>query len=534
MRPPNFLLFMTDQHRADHLGCYGNPIVQTPNIDGIANRGQRFDNFYVACPICMPNRIAMMTGRMPSTNGSRHNGIPLDLEAVTYVDLLRAAGYKTALIGKSHLQNMTGRPLDDSSGSKTDDLVEPPEGLSDAVRDRRTGPLYEAEMMKLWAKDPDREIQLPYYGFDHVRFANGHGDQVHGHYDRWLLDRHPDPDALRGLSSSLDSPGLEAPQAWRTAMPEELYPTSYVADETLSFLDGFAKGDQSQPFFIQCSFPDPHHPFTPPGRYFDLYDPDAIPLPETFDTVGKDEHPFLAALRAETSADNADNAGPRPFVVTDSGATRQIIALTYGMITMVDDAVGRVLDGLRARGLDENTIVIFTSDHGDFMGDHGLMLKHGLHYDGVLRVPFIWSEPEKQSASTSQQLSGSIDIGTTILARAGLAPQNGSQGMDIMSGTTSSELASRQGMFIEEDELGIHLGRENGMRTRSFVTGRWRLSLFDGMDYGELFDRETDPHEIQNLWNSPQHAQQRAELVEMMLREMIRLGDTAPKPTHVA
>ena len=104
MSRPNFLLIMTDQHRADHLGCYGNPIVQTPNIDALAACGTRFEQFYVNCPICMPNRIAMMTARMPTTNGSRHNGIPMDREAVSYVDLLRAAGYRTGLVGKWQLR----------------------------------------------------------------------------------------------------------------------------------------------------------------------------------------------------------------------------------------------------------------------------------------------------------------------------------------------------------------------------------------------------------------------------------------------
>ena len=106
---PNFLLIITDQHRADHLGCYGNPIVRTPAIDFIAANGAAFDRFYVTCAICMPNRATLMTGRPPSLHGVRHNGIPLALEAVTFVDLLRQAGYRTALVGKSHLQNMTGR-----------------------------------------------------------------------------------------------------------------------------------------------------------------------------------------------------------------------------------------------------------------------------------------------------------------------------------------------------------------------------------------------------------------------------------------
>src|SRR3984893_3048104 len=107
---PNFLLFITDQHRADFLGCYGHPVLRTPHIDSIAARGTAFDRFYVASPVCMPNRASLMTGRMPSVHGVRSNGIPLSMNAVTFVELLRDAGYRTALIGKSHLQNFTSWP----------------------------------------------------------------------------------------------------------------------------------------------------------------------------------------------------------------------------------------------------------------------------------------------------------------------------------------------------------------------------------------------------------------------------------------
>src|SRR5262245_30544908 len=106
-RRPNFLLFITDQHRADFLGCYGHPVLRTPHIDSIAARGTAFDRFHVASPVCMPNRSSLMTGRMPSLHGVRSNGIPLSRNAVTFVDLLRDAGYRTALVGKSHLQNFT-------------------------------------------------------------------------------------------------------------------------------------------------------------------------------------------------------------------------------------------------------------------------------------------------------------------------------------------------------------------------------------------------------------------------------------------
>jgi len=298
MSRPNFLLIMTDQHRADHLGCYGNSVVRTPNIDAIARSGTRFTNFFVNCPICMPNRIAMMTGRMPTTNGSRHNGIPLDTAAVTYVDLLRHAGYRTAFVGKSHLQDMTGMEAVNDRTPAESYLTPPPEPLSDATRQRRVGPEYEAEIIPLWIANPDREVETPYYGFDHVRFANGHADNVHGHYDKWVRDQGIDLKAIAGRQNALPGIDIVAPQAWRTAVPEALYSTRYIEQETCAYLrDHAAKGGDS-PFFIQCSFPDPHHPFTPPGRYFDMYDPDEMPLPATFDQVGENEHPFIRELRA--------------------------------------------------------------------------------------------------------------------------------------------------------------------------------------------------------------------------------------------
>src|SRR6202451_4552496 len=108
MMRPNILLFITDQHRVDFLGCYGHPVLQTPHIDSVAARGTRFDRFYVATPVCMPNRATLMTGRMPSVHGVRSNGMPLSLRSNTFVDALRAGGYATALVGKSHLQSFTG------------------------------------------------------------------------------------------------------------------------------------------------------------------------------------------------------------------------------------------------------------------------------------------------------------------------------------------------------------------------------------------------------------------------------------------
>ncbi|MDE2793032.1 MAG: sulfatase-like hydrolase/transferase [Paracoccaceae bacterium] len=533
--PPNVLLISTDQQRADHLGCYGNPTVATPAIDSLAARGTVFDRFYVACPICMPNRVAILTGRMPTVNGTRHNGIPLSRDAVTFVDVMRAGGYHTGLVGKCHAQNITGKPLDVKAMFPQSAMgTAPPEALADASRERRSGSGYEAELMPLWHADPERDApETPYYGFDYVRFANGHSDKVQGHYTAWLNARSGDGDRLRGPKNALPAPGLVAPLAWRTAIPEALYPTRYIAEESCNFIDFHLQERPGNPFFLHCSFTDPHHPFTPPGRYFDMYAPADIPLPPSFDARDPDAPPMLKRLRAEWAAGTARTDGPMPFCVT-AEEVRQIIALTYGMISCIDDAVATLLGHLESHGISDKTVVIFTSDHGDFMGDHGIILKHGLHYEGVLRVPLIWADPDRSGPVRTDLPGSSIDIGATILTRAGLAPFNGNQGLPLLDLLDGAIPNPRRGILIEEDELGAHLGTDAGLRTRTYIEDNWRLTLWQGMEGGELFNRNSDPHELKNLWSDPDFSNERARMTEAMLREMIRLGDTAPFATHMA
>jgi arylsulfatase A-like enzyme len=523
-RRPNFLVIMTDQHRADHLGCYGNQAVHTPHIDSLAASGLTFDRCYTSSPICMPNRAAFLTGRMPSVNGVRHNGLPLPLEAVTVADLLRAAGYGTALIGKSHLQSQSAREIGDpeiwpgpfASGEP------PPEGLRQAVRTRRTGPEYLAERLSLWAEDPDRKLQMPYYGFDHVRFANGHGDAVQGHYTSWLAARHPDPNSLRGSKNALPPGGITAPQAWRTRMPEELYPTRYIESATVDYLRTRA-ARREEPFLLWCSFPDPHHPYTPPGRYWDMYDPRQIAVPASHGHVDPDEPAVLRRLRADYASGALRPVNFLTFVA-DAQQTREIIALSYGMISMIDDSVGRILGELSQLGLADDTVVIFTSDHGDYMGDHSLMLKQGLHYEGVIHVPFIWKDPAV-AASRRDTLVGTIDMAPSMLARAGLRGSYGMQGFDVVGSATAP---AREGLLIEEDELGIHMGAARGLRLWTLVHDRWRITVWHGEPQGELFDREADPHEMRNRWSDATLAGVKADLLERLLRERMRLGDTVP------
>jgi arylsulfatase A-like enzyme len=531
-RRPNIVFIITDQHRADHLGCYGNPIVKTPNIDGIAARGLAFDRFYVSSPICMPNRATIMTGKMPSANGVPTNGLPLPVESTTFVDLLRAEGYQTALVGKSHLQNMVTTYVEDWNYPDPPPGTPPPPALRESLKRRITGPVYEAERADLWIADPHRAVITPFYGFDQVRFANLHGDRVQGHYTAWLAQRTNDPDSLRGPDNALDRGAIAAPQAWRTRMPEALYPTTFVQEMGIEMLERFAE-QPDRPFFLQYSFPDPHHPFTPPGRYWDMYDPDSIPVPASHGADHVDPSSFFHRFHRDLAEGRAKRERVHPYACTAREA-QESIALTYGMISMIDDAVGRLLAKLSELGMAEDTIVIFTSDHGDMMGDHGLMLKHGFAYESLIRVPFVWDDPQGGPTGRTDLLSGSIDIGATVLGRLGLAPPNGVQGFDLMPAVRDGGAPLREAMLVEEDQFPVNANLDHYMRMRTLVTGRWRLTFWEHDPLGELFDREADPLELRNLWNDPGSQDVKRELFELMLREQLRHQDRGPRAVYCA
>ena len=307
-------------------------------------------------------------------------------------------------------------------------------------------------------------------------------------------------------------------------MPEELYPTTYVAEETISYLRDHAENSKEEPFFLQCSFPDPHAPLTPPGRYWDLYDPNEIDLPDSFDHIDPHEPSFIRRIR-ETQ--DQPKKFPAPNTPGEKEA-REMIALTYGSITLVDDAIGRILAALEDLSLAKNTVVIFTADHGDMGGEHGLFGKFGVHYEAVLKVPFLWNDPDLAPEGRTDMLGGTIDIGSSILARAGVANTYGVQGVDIVSLARTDTAPERAGIISEEDQVSEQVNGIGAQRIRTFIHENWRLSIWFGDDTGHLYDRDADPAEINNLWYDPAYAAKKSELLELMLRERMRLEDTLP------
>ena len=530
VKQPNFLFVITDQHRADHVGSYGNTVVQTPNIDSIAAKGLSFDKFYVSCPICMPNRATLMTGRMPSVNGVLTNGLSLPWNSNTFVNALKQSGYQTALIGKSHLQNNHFLTIDESNYPPPRDGTPLPKGFEDAYLDVRRGSLYENELFR---KNPNTKVTLPYYGFDNVSLTTGHGDAIDGHYKKWALKQYEDFDNLTGPENQLPGNNYIAPQAWRTAVPEELYSTAYVENSTIDYLDNYATSENTKPFFIQVGFPDPHHPFVPPGKYWGMYDPADCPAPKSTGEELNDPPPFQQELQRQFR--EGERESRVAAYACNEKEVRESTALTYGMISFVDDAIGRILKKLKQLGLEENTVIIFTSDHGDLMGEHGLMLKHCFHNEGLIRVPFIWSDPDDNNGDTrTDLLGGTIDIGSTVLGRAGVAPYHGMQGFDVMDAVNNGTKIPRLGIIVEEDELPFNANCGHYLRTRTFVTERWRLTYWLEHEFGELYDHTEDPFELNNLWKNPASQPDKAILLEMMMRERFNLDEMSPKAEFCA
>lgn len=519
---PNFLFLITDQQRADTLGCYGGVECRTPNIDRLAAAGWASDAFHVASPICMPNRSTLMTGLMPSVHGVRHNGIPLDLGARTFVRTLAEAGYRTMHVGKSHLQNIQAKPpLYPAGGAPGETGI-------------RTPGRYDQELGPRWEADPRHDVSTPFYGFQSVDLTVDHGDAVQGHYRRWLRERSADAEALLGDAHALPAPDYELTrihQAWRTRIPPALHPTAFTAERAIERMREAAAA--GQPFFLHCSFADPHHPMTPPGQYWDMYKPEHVTLPHSFHAEHTDLPPTVRWLYAMRDSGKAVRNTPALFAVSEREA-REARALTYGLTTFIDDQVGRILGALDALGLAENTVVVYTSDHGEYLGDHQLFLKGPVHYGSLLRTAFLWRDPQGPRGARSSALLSTLDIAPTILARAGLPVPHGMQGQPFWAHLRGEAPPARDALLVEEEGQRVYLGFERRVRMRSLVTRQHRLSVYEGADWGELYDLEADPHELRNLWNAPHAQALRARLLQRLVQSIVEHAATSPAPTQIA
>ncbi len=499
----NVLFICTDQHRADHLGFGGNEVVHTPHLDALAARGTVFDRAYVANPVCMPNRSSILTGRLPSAHGVVFNDRSLDWGANTFVRQLAAAGYRTQHIGKAHIQVHASEMFPDVYGA--------PVGV-DAGRAAWDG----LESVTRYL-DTDPGPALNFYGFDEAEFCLGHGAAVGGHHRLWALERGFDP---ASVGRGPNGPALTRSDHWwqvfKPAYDEGLHSTEFVTSRSVDFIEGAAGGDT--PWFLFASYPDPHHPFTPPGQWFDRHDPVDMALPESF----HDPVDHLPQFLREMSAD----AGARGPMRIEEPALRDALAAQYGSIEMIDDGVGRILAALAATGQLNNTIVVFTADHGDMFGDHGFMLKGGMLFEGTTRVPLIIARPGDAAQRTSG-LASSLDIGSTILDLTGVEGYDGVQGVSLAPLLDDASASVRDHVLIEEDvpDYGIW---SNAVpeHSRTLVTTDARLTRYSTGE-GELYDLEADRAERTNLHDVDAGAGLRHHMTDRLAGALVTASDFA-------
>lgn len=482
----NVLVVITDQHRADHVGFSGNDVVRTPHLDRVADRGTVFENAWVANPVCMPNRSSIMTSRMPSVHGVVFNDRSLEWGANTHVRQFRRQGWRTGLFGKSHLQHGMSRgtmdpaplaPAVDHGYAAGWDSLENPENY------RETPPAF-----------PD-----DFYGFGDVELSIDHGGRVSGHHLQWALDRGGRYEDLVVPQTS-ESPALRRSSRWwqiyQPPYPEELHSTNFVVDRAIAFIEESTAADT--PWLAWASFPDPHHPMAAPGEWFDRYQPADMPLSPSFDERGVFTHAPEYLRRTQSVSPTEQDRYVTPCGTEDPDLMREYLAATYGLIEFIDDGVGRILDAIGVAGQADRTIVVFTSDHGDMAGDHGLLLKGFMPFRGVLHVPLVIADP-RRTPGRSAALASSIDIGPTLLDMCGVTAHDGIQGRSLASILDDPSATARERVLVEDDIRTSSARRRGGpSRIRTIVTADIKYTRYgDGSEL--LFDLDSDPLELHDL-----------------------------------
>jgi arylsulfatase A-like enzyme len=467
------LVICTDQQRWDSLGCYGSEEVSTPCVDGLAAGGTLFERCYATNPVCAPSRASMLTGAYPYQHGLWANGVKLPAERVTLLRELAAAGYRTGLVGKLHLS-----PCADG---RTEDPAE--------------------------------------YGFQWNRWSHGPPQSAPGNsYHLWLAERFPELAAEAAASGrpQTDLPPADGRPAAYHDMPAEAHYSRWAADAAVEFINGTGQG---QPWLLWVNFFDPHHPFAAPPDYVRRVTqrPRRPPAGSADDLRGRPRP--LQGLSEQSYAGSA-----RGFREYRPDEISQIRDRYWAMIDLVDEQVGQVLRAAEAAGPAEDLLVLFISDHGEMLGDHGLLLKGPMMYEGAMRVPCIVRWPTRVPAGQRMAGIASLaDVAATISHAAGIQPLVGGHGRSLVE-VAAGMREPRTAVLAEYRDSGHPA--EPLISTTMVCDGRYKAIVWhnqrdDGAEpEGELYDLAADPDELVDRWHDPRLAQIRSRLLLRMATEL--------------
>ena len=482
---PNILFIMTDQQRWDCVGANGNELIKTPNMDRLAAGGANFTHMFVQSPVCVPSRASFFTGRYPHTHRNRVNYTPLSRTEVLMQARLKEAGYATAAIGKLHLW---------------------PPTVAEA---KRTG-----------------------FDFVELHDAVSSLDRFSDYFSWWKAN---DPDASKFRYRALAKDIQPGKNPFRARIADKYSETTWVGQRTRYYLKMLAS--QDKPFFIFSSFWKPHSPFETVVPFDRMYDDIEIPLPKPTSLADIKRLPIplqKLILRG------------RPRYEMDRTQLQWIYRSYYGAISQIDREVGLILEALEQTGQTDDTIVVFSSDHGDQLLEHGLMGKN-CFFDPSVRVPLMIRHPKKVKPGKHDVLVESVDVLPTIFELCDLEEPYECQGGSLVPLITDSDkkYIPHQAIFSENvipevitsGSLDFFFEKRRGIKgvrhpdAKMVRTHRWKYNFYpDG--YAELYDMKNDPGEYANLSGKKEFADVEREMKDRILHWLITAGETdqiAPK-----
>ncbi|MFE2030872.1 sulfatase-like hydrolase/transferase [Streptomyces hygroscopicus] len=457
----NLLFLMTDQHRVDTLGCYGNPHVATPNLDRLAATGTRFDRFYTPTAICTPARASLLTGQAPFrhrllANYERNVGYLEDLreDAFTFPRALAERDYQLGLVGKWHV----GTHRNAAS-----------------------------------------------HGFDGPDLPGWHNPVDHPDYLAYLeergLPRYRITDPVRGTTPNGNPGNLLAA---RLQQPVEATFEHYLATRTIEQLDRYAA--DGRPFYLATHFFGPHLPYLLPDAYYDRYDPGLVELPPSIAETFEGKPPVQRNYSAHWTFDTM------PIEVT-----RKLIAVYWGYVTLIDEQIGRILTRLDELGLTDDTSVFFTADHGEFTGAHRLHDKGPAMYEDIYRIPGIIRVPG-QEPQVRREFVSLTDCTATILELAGCDPSPATDSRSLLP------LVRGEHPDWPEELLAEFHGHHFPYPQRMLREDRYKL-VVNPESVNELYDLDADPHELSNRYEHPELAGVRRRMMRRLYDLLRERGD---------
>ena len=485
-KPMNVLFIMCDQLRWDYLSCYGHPHLHTPHIDRLAERGVRFNRAYVQSPICGPSRMSFYTGRYVSSHGSTWNNVPLKVGELTLGDHLRGLGVDTVLCGKTHMK--ADKEGMERLGIEPDSII--------GVRASECG-------FDVWERDDGLHPSSAY--------------DPDPKYDDYLREKGwNDPNPWQNVANSGEAEDGTLQNGWflqhsdkAARVAEEDSETPYMTRRAMAFIE--QAGDT--PWCLHLSYIKPHWPYIAPAPYHNMYGPEHF-LPVVRDEGELvDPHPVFKAFLEERTARNFAKDHVRETVLKGY----------MGLIKQIDDQMGELMAFLEARGLTETTMIVFTSDHGDYMGDH-FMGEKDLFHEPSVRVPLIIVDPRAEAdatrGSTSDALVEAIDLAPTFVEFCGGTPRReileGKSLLPILHGTADKV----RDFTVSEYDYALRVGTdavgvEPHQATLTMVfDGRWKYVHAETMR-PMLFDLESDPNEFKDLGADPDYENQRARMRDL-------------------